>query len=507
MSPHPPHAEIDRRGDTAGLHRTAYEITESIPVGTYTMVLPPGDGMGRFSFMSTRFLELTGLDRETVVADPFQAFACVHPDDRAEWVRKNAEVFAAKTPFFGECRIIVRGEVRWITAESSPRDLPDGSTVWEGVLIDVTDRKRAEAALVSANRNMRLAAEAAGLGFWEYDVATGIDTWDDRMLAIHGVSREAFDGRWDSFLHPDDRDRVMRATEAILGAETAFALDYRIVRPNGAIRHVHQHGTVIRDAAAGAVRVAGVLEDVTETVAAEERRRESEAAHRRELEEKLRASLAAAAIAHEIEQPLATILLQAKMARRDGQATGSLEVVAAEAARVVTTIDHMKMLLRSVQTEHVAVDLGLVVQTAILAADEAVQAAGAVLTTAGLDRPAMMSGDAVQLQIAVGNLLRNAVEAVCEADSGGRRIAVEVVESPDAVEVVVGDSGPGFTGPMRAIRPLTTTKPGGTGVGLFVVRTVVENHGGSVAFGTSPLGGAEVRCRLSRGAPTVTGHG
>ena len=50
-------------------------------------------------------------------------------------------------------------------------------------------------------------------------------------------------------------------------------------------------------------------------------------------------------------------------------------------------------------------------------------------------------------------------------------------------------------------------EPDGTGVGLFVVRTVAENHGGSVAFGTSPLGGAEVRCRLSRGTPTVTGNG
>ncbi len=489
----------DAHDSAARLHRAAFDVTENIPVGTYTMVLPPGGTMARFSFMSTRFLELTGLDRETAAADPLRAFACVHPEDHDEWVRKNAETFAAKRPFYGECRIIVKGEIRWITARSLPRELPDGSTVWEGVLIDVTERKRAEAALVAANRNMQMAAEAAGLGFWEYDVAAGIDSWDDRMLHIHGVSRESFDGRWDSFLHPDDRDVVMRATEAILAAETVFALDYRIVRPDGAVRHVHQHGMVIRDASNRAVHVAGVLEDVTERVVAERRRLEVEAAHRCELEKKLRASLAAAAIAHEIDQPLATILLQTKMAPRDGDAAGALAIVAEEARRVVATIDRMKMLLRSVQTEHVVIDLAPVVRSAILAANESAQAAGATLKTAGLERTAWVSGDEVQLQIAVGNLLRNAVEAVREGSAaGGRCIAVEVSASPDTVDVVVGDSGPGWSDAQQAAMPLTSTKPGGLGVGLFVVRTVVENHGGSLRFGRSPLGGAEVRMTLSR---------
>ena len=139
------------------LERTAYEVTKNIPVGTYTMVLPPGAPMAHFSFMSERFLALTGLDRAAAVTDPLQAFACVHPDDHERWVQLNVGAFAAKQPFFGETRIIVGGEVRWITAESSPRDLPDGSTVWEGVLIDITDRKRYEAEVIQA----RAAAEAA----------------------------------------------------------------------------------------------------------------------------------------------------------------------------------------------------------------------------------------------------------------------------------------------------------------------------------------------------------
>ena len=128
----------------SALAETALALTESIPVGTYTMVLPPEAGMASFAFVSERFLQITGLERQAVLADPFHAFACIHPDDYDVWVRRNAEVFAAKLPFYGEARILVRGELRWISAESVPRKLPDGSTVWEGVVIDITDRIRAQ---------------------------------------------------------------------------------------------------------------------------------------------------------------------------------------------------------------------------------------------------------------------------------------------------------------------------------------------------------------------------
>lgn len=132
------------------LERTAYELTENLPVGTYTMVQPPDGGLAQFRFMSTRFLELCGLNREDAYADPLKGFACVHPDDYDQWLHLNAQAFANKEPFHGETRLVVKGQTRWITAESKPRDLPDGSVVWEGVLTDITERKLAEQALARA---------------------------------------------------------------------------------------------------------------------------------------------------------------------------------------------------------------------------------------------------------------------------------------------------------------------------------------------------------------------
>lgn len=123
--------------------RTALEITEAIPVGTYTMVQPPEGGLARFSFMSERFLQICGLNREEAAANPLKGFACVHPDDYPAWLELNSKAFADRSPFYGECRVVVDGEVRWISAESIPRRMADGSTVWEGVLIDITKQRQA----------------------------------------------------------------------------------------------------------------------------------------------------------------------------------------------------------------------------------------------------------------------------------------------------------------------------------------------------------------------------
>jgi PAS domain S-box-containing protein len=142
--------EAELRDVRYQLERTAYELTENLPVGTYTMVQPPEGGLAQFRFMSTKFLELTGLTREAAYADPLKGFACVHPEDYDRWLELNALAFANRKPFSGETRVVVKGQTRWITADSKPRELPDGSVVWEGVLADITERKLAEQSLARA---------------------------------------------------------------------------------------------------------------------------------------------------------------------------------------------------------------------------------------------------------------------------------------------------------------------------------------------------------------------
>jgi len=481
------------------LEHTAYELTENIPVGTYTMVQPPDGGMAYFSFLSTRFLELTGLDREKARQNPMNAFACVHPDDHEEWVRKNAHVFEHKLPFKEECRVIVKGETRWITAESTPRDMPDGSVVWEGVLTDITARKLAEKKLAEANLTMKLAASAAKLGFWDMDVATGQDRWDEEMARIHGIALAEFDGRWEKFVHTDDYDEVMRETNRMLATDSIFGMEYRIRRPDGEVRHVRERGVVTRDDKGRAVRANGVLQDITEEKEAAAREKLLEAQHRRDLETKLKTSLQAAAVAHEINQPLSAILLQSKMAlQEESEALKALRVVAEEAQRVVVTIDKMKTLMRNVQTEHEPVDLANLVRSALLYNKGLLARQEISVQQTGLDNPLQIMGDDAQLQLAITNILRNSAEAIAESNPARREIAVELSARGDEVELTIGDSGPGWTGAEMSDTPLNSTKKSGTGIGLYVVRTAVQNHNGKIEFGRSPLGGAEVRLRFPR---------
>ncbi len=520
-------AEAEARSAQEQLERTAYEVTENIPAGTYTMVLPPDGGMAKFSFMSTRFLELCGLERKAAEENPLNAFACVHPEDYDEWVRKNAECFEKKIPFSEECRVVANGTTRWIRAESLPRPLPDGSIVWEGVLSDITRRKTAEAELAlarslenlrEATQRMQLAAEAAGIGFWIRDLESQKEEWDAQMLRIYGLRAEDFDGRWEPCIHPEDLERVQRETFQALESENHGQYEYRIIHPDGSVHFLRGVSTGVRDIEGKLIREIGVNYDITPQKEAEkalaearEKERLSEEAQRQIIEKKLQTSLAASAVAHEINQPLSRILLTAQLALQEAEteAPGNPKLfpffkeLAAEANRVVVTIAKMKSLLRNVESVHHPVDLVNVVEDALLYCKPLLKEHRVEIAFQPSAKTCEISGDAGQLQIALGNLIRNAAEAIAQSPTSTRRaILVEIRDRADEIEIAVADSGPGLAETEAKQLLLKSTKPEGSGMGLYLVHTTMENHGGRLETGRSPLGGAEFRMVFPR-----EGHG
>ncbi len=234
------------------------------------------------------------------------------------------------------------------------------------------------------------------------------------------------------------------------------------------------------------------------------------------LEEKLKSSLQAAAVAHEINLPLSTLLLNSKLLLNQGDTPlpgplqESLQSIATHADAVVTTIEKMRTLLRNVQTNHAPINLAQVARSALLYVAPSLKAAGVEvqrqgLDTAQLDTSKTVMGDGAQIQIAVVNLLRNALEALEtrpevspelspeQAPAGPPTIVVGLRREGNTVVLAVADNGPGFADPTAALTPLATSKAQGSGLGLFVVQTTMENHRGSLTIGRSSLGGAEVR--------------
>lgn len=220
------------------------------------------------------------------------------------------------------------------------------------------------------------------------------------------------------------------------------------------------------------------------------------------LEDKIKSSLQAAAVAHEINLPLSTLLLNSKLLMEQQEAPLStnlnehLQAIASNADEVVTTIEKMRSLLRNVQTHHRRLNLANVARSALLYAGPSLKAAGITVQREGLEASLAVLGDAAQIQIAVVNLLRNALEALETAAPSAATpatIAVRLQSEGDTVVLSVADNGPGFQAPQTALSPLETSKANGSGLGLFVIQTTMENHRGSLAIGRSSLGGAEVR--------------
>jgi signal transduction histidine kinase len=238
------------------------------------------------------------------------------------------------------------------------------------------------------------------------------------------------------------------------------------------------------------------------------RRREQlqEERQRQELRGKLHSSLMAASIAHEINLPLSTIRMLCHQARGQLLADAdALDVPALMASlseqsqQVSTVIEKMRMLLRNVQCELQPTDPVPVLKGASLAVKPLLRRDQVVLVVRGLEpAPSLrLQGDAVPLQMAVTNLLRNAIEAVAVRPPGQRRVRLGLAHEPGALVVEVADSGPGFPFDPRDDAPLRTDKPAGSGLGLFVVRTTMANHRGRISFGRcGELGGARVCLHL-----------
>lgn len=125
--------------------RVAYEVTRNIPIGTFSFILPAGSKRAYYLFVSDRFLSLTGLP-DLAGKDLDYIYPIIHPEDLAPWEKAHTLVLARFEPLSIESRLVVGGHTRWVTVEARPRQMQDGSTVWEGILVDETDKVAANAA-------------------------------------------------------------------------------------------------------------------------------------------------------------------------------------------------------------------------------------------------------------------------------------------------------------------------------------------------------------------------
>jgi C4-dicarboxylate-specific signal transduction histidine kinase len=214
----------------------------------------------------------------------------------------------------------------------------------------------------------------------------------------------------------------------------------------------------------------------------------------------------AAALAHEINQPLTAIGNYVRSAQGAVAARAPDLARAAEAAgkaaeqveRAGEVVRRLREFIRLGRSERAPVALARIVEESLVLCRSELNLRGIeVKVRVPRDLPPVMA-DLLQIEQVLLNLLRNSAEAVAEAGRLDGRIEIEAVAAaPGFIEVRVQDNGPGFEKALleRPIVPFTTTKPEGTGIGLALSRSIIENHAGRFWLGGGP-GGAAVHFTL-----------
>ncbi|MCC9597213.1 MULTISPECIES: PAS domain-containing protein [unclassified Rubrivivax] len=437
----------------------------------------------------------------------------VHPDDRQRVGRRFDEWRENGMRQSGTVFRIVRadGEVRELSVRAG-FDGPGGDAMF-GIVLDVTERRRAEAALHQASERAMLAARGAGVGTWELDVRDGSAIWDEQMWRLRGRpprSTPPTIAERLGFVHEADRDTMRLHLLEPLNPASEPDLEFRVVWPDGTVRWIAERSTVLPGPDGRPRRRIGVEWDITDRRAAEAARQERAIA----LRESQAKSRFLSRMSHELRTPLNAVLgftelLLADSGSRDGSWRRHLQAVRGAGQQLLALVDDVLDLASleggemRVASERVALR-GLALQALELV--EPLRGQRDVTVIAGtLD--GIVLADAVRLRQVLQNLLTNAIKY----NRDGGLVEIESRRRDGKVLVSVADSGRGMTEQQlrhlfEPFNRLGLEREGipGTGIGLVIVKSLVERMGGSISVRSTPGVGTVVELVLADGTASPT---
>jgi len=367
-----------------------------------------------------------------------------------------------------------------------------------------TELSAANAALRESEERLRLAQEAAKVGIWSLDLDTGLGLWTDAAWDIFdpdGKGEQVTRSRWLSYVHPDDRQRAETGLRTP-SRSGRYRDEYRIQFPGGAVKWVEAVGAFERTTEGKAVAIRGAVRDVTEQ---KELELELKEAGRRKDE-------FLAMLGHELRNPLAPIRnavsILRKLGGEDPDHNWCQDVIDRQAEQLTRIVDDLLDVSRvsrgKIQLHRARLDFSRAIQNAIETTRHLIEGRGHTLHVALPREPLLVDGDLARLSQVVANLLNNAAKYTDEGGTIWLTAEAETQSEPWAV-VRVRDTGRGFDSSVRehlfslffqADRTIDRSD-GGLGIGLALVRSLVEMHGGKVEARSPGRGqGSEFVVRL-----------
>ena len=397
----------------------------------------------------------------------------------------------------GEARVLgkriemmaVRADGSEFPAELAITRIPlEGPPSFTGYLRDITERKRAEQELRRSEAFLAEAQHLSRIGSFSWRVPADEITWSEQLYRIFQIDRDApvtFE-LIGTRIHPEDLSVFQEHIERSRRDRSDVQLEFRLQMPDGAVKYVHVAAHIRGDH--GQVEYIGAVQDVTERRSSEEALSKA----RSELSHVARVTslgVLTASIAHEVNQPLSGIVTNASTCLRmlaadppnvDGARETARRTIR-DGNRASEVITRLRALYGKKEPTIESVDLNEATREVIALSLSELQRNRVILRPELADDLPPVTGDRVQLQQVILNLIRNGSDAMSSVDDRPRQLLIRTErDEDDRARLTVQDAGVGFN-PQAADRlfeSFYTTKNDGMGIGLSVSRSIIESHHG-----------------------------
>jgi len=446
---------------------------------------------GSADFLNQRFREYTGLPTEEGLGWGWMKE--FHPEDRAEDEWRAA--FAAGEPFEREAQLRrADGAYRWFLLRAVPlRDELGNVVKWYGTSTDIEDRKRAEDELRRQKEVLQKIFEnipvMIALMGEDGHVELVNPEWERTVgWTLREIREQNFDIYAKLFPDPQYRQMVLDVVAASTGEWTDLkvrARDGRVIEVAAALVHLSDGSTL------------GIGKDITEwrstQAALQEAQDELSLITRVQAMGEL-----AAAIAHEVNQPLTAIVTNANYSLRQlkdstpnlDELRTAIEEIANDGARASAVISRIRGLLVKGTPRRAELDINRIIQEVTVLLRNELSRNHVYLSTELASNLLRVHGDPVQLQQVLINLMMNALDAIRLSPQQPRKLLIRSEQKAARVVIRVQDSGPGIEPRLadHIFEPFFTTKAEGIGMGLSISHSIIESHGGELSLVSTSQG-------------------
>jgi PAS domain S-box-containing protein len=305
------------------------------------------------------------------------------------------------------------------------------------------------------------------------------------------TEKDLQDERWQRMLHPEERGRVLKAWGESVASGAPYEQEERHRAADGQYRWFLARGVPLKDATGRIIRWYGTNTDLEDRKRAEWALQEVQAGLSHVTRVTAMGELAAA-IAHEVNQPLAAIVTNANFCLRQfasttadsGKLREAISEIVNDGTRASAVISRIRALLQKSAPERIALDINQIVrEVTVLLRRELTRNRVSLRTDLGTDLP-RVNGDRVQLQQVLINLVINGIDAMRMVSDRPRELLIKSARHRDGVLVEIQDSGSGIEPAVadRIFEPFFTTKAEGIGMGLSISHSIIESHGGRLSI-------------------------